>query len=584
MDVPPHVKGRVLEWLGWTVLGVVLAITLKISWFKWLDPIVDFGRELYVPWRLSEGAVLYRDVAAIYGPLSPYFNSVIFRLAGPGLTRLVLANLFIYAAILALAYYVVRAGWGRLAALLFFIIGFSFSHFLDIGIYNFAAPYSHETTHGFFLILVMIVLGASWLRHPTSGRALLMGLCCGLCALLKVEIVLAAGMVCLGVVARAWLTKSQSGRNSIFAFLIGGILPPLVATVALHQAGGFSWTEAVIRANGGWLGPLVYRDIANSVFQSHTLGTSRLAANFTLLLGWGIVSMALAGLVAWLSQRSHGWVQVGSTIGLAAAAALLALFLPWGEIGRIFPVWLGLAAFLTWRESPSFSSSNMRWLLLLAAAALLARMAFNPRIYHYGFYQAALAGMITVATAITVLPRALKLRPAARLSYRVILAAFLLVGFSKLHALSRYYFSLKRLPVGEGVDRFYSYASDSYFEITRVILASTPDCRTLLVVPEGVMLNYLLRKPGTISPYVFAPDWLRQWGKQINELPDRPPDYVVLVSRDLREYGVSRFGDAPGHGQNLLRWISHAYEPVDRIGADPLNTDRKGAIILRRSQ
>jgi hypothetical protein len=43
-------------------------------------------------------------------------------------------------------------------------------------------------------------------------------------------------------------------------------------------------------------------------------------------------------------------------------------------------------------SSSDIASADMRWLLLIAAAAFLTRMALNPRFFHYGYYQAALAG------------------------------------------------------------------------------------------------------------------------------------------------------------------------------------------------
>ena len=55
---------------------------LAWSWRKWPDPLVDFGRELYVPWQITEGQVLFRDVASLFGPLSPYLNALWFRLFG----------------------------------------------------------------------------------------------------------------------------------------------------------------------------------------------------------------------------------------------------------------------------------------------------------------------------------------------------------------------------------------------------------------------------------------------------------------------------------------------------------------------
>ena len=54
-------------------LLVLLALAmLWWTWGRWPDVLVDFGRELYVPWRLASGDVLYRDVAYLNGPLSAY--------------------------------------------------------------------------------------------------------------------------------------------------------------------------------------------------------------------------------------------------------------------------------------------------------------------------------------------------------------------------------------------------------------------------------------------------------------------------------------------------------------------------------
>ena len=47
-----------------------LALTMK-TWRKWPDLIVDFGLQMYCPWKLSTGSVLYRDIAYLVGgPLS----------------------------------------------------------------------------------------------------------------------------------------------------------------------------------------------------------------------------------------------------------------------------------------------------------------------------------------------------------------------------------------------------------------------------------------------------------------------------------------------------------------------------------
>jgi len=44
-----------LESIGLAVLGALTVLLVATSWRRWPDPLIDFGRELYVPWRLAQG-------------------------------------------------------------------------------------------------------------------------------------------------------------------------------------------------------------------------------------------------------------------------------------------------------------------------------------------------------------------------------------------------------------------------------------------------------------------------------------------------------------------------------------------------
>ena len=74
------------------LLAVLIVWSLYQGWGRWSDPQIDFGRELYVPWRLTQGDLLYQDIAYFNGPLSPYFNAFVFKLMGVGYWKLVAAN------------------------------------------------------------------------------------------------------------------------------------------------------------------------------------------------------------------------------------------------------------------------------------------------------------------------------------------------------------------------------------------------------------------------------------------------------------------------------------------------------------
>src|SRR5205807_8186025 len=88
--------------IGLSIAAFAMIAMLIFTWRTWPDPIADFGRELYVPWQLAQGKSLYRDIAYFNGPLSPYFNSILFRIFGSSLMALVWANIAILAAVVVM--------------------------------------------------------------------------------------------------------------------------------------------------------------------------------------------------------------------------------------------------------------------------------------------------------------------------------------------------------------------------------------------------------------------------------------------------------------------------------------------------
>src|SRR5262249_12655511 len=130
------------------------------SWGKWPDPLIDFGRELYLPWQITHGRVLYQDLGTLYGPFSPYLNALWFALFGPSLLTLVVCNLVIFAACGAGIYHLIRIATDRItatAAGITTLLLFGFSQYSRIGNYNHVTPYSHEATHGLALSVAVLL-------------------------------------------------------------------------------------------------------------------------------------------------------------------------------------------------------------------------------------------------------------------------------------------------------------------------------------------------------------------------------------------------------------------------------------------
>ena len=170
------------------------------SWRKWPDLLVDFGQQLYIPWQLAGGKLLYRDIVILHGPLSQYFNAFWFKLFGPSLTVLIFVNLAILAGITVVLYKSVRRFADSLTATavcLVLLTLFGFSQYVRVGNYNYVTPYTHEATHGIALTAAMILALSHYLTRGGHLSAAISGICLGLALLTKVEVALAAVAVVL---------------------------------------------------------------------------------------------------------------------------------------------------------------------------------------------------------------------------------------------------------------------------------------------------------------------------------------------------------------------------------------------------
>src|SRR5712672_2103432 len=55
----------------------VACILFWLTWAHWGSIQIDCGREVYVPYQILRGKLLYRDLWYPYGPLEPYISALL---------------------------------------------------------------------------------------------------------------------------------------------------------------------------------------------------------------------------------------------------------------------------------------------------------------------------------------------------------------------------------------------------------------------------------------------------------------------------------------------------------------------------
>ena len=596
-DVEP-VPGVARRYLGLALLVVTGLVLWWWSWGTWPDVVIDFGRELYLPWQLCEGQVLYRDLAHISGPLSPYINALCFQLFGTSLLTLVVCNALVLALLVGLMYRVLRQVGDRLAvtaACLIFLLVFAFGQQVAVGNYNFICPYAHELTHGLTLSLAALHGLVRYQRGRHLRWVAVMGFAVGLSCLTKLEVfVAAAGAVTTGLVLTLWMQRC-SGREALkaLAVYLPAMAAPIAGAIGL-LACALPLSQACEGVLGAWQWGLTSDAALALDFYRWGMGIDAPGANLASMATWAAAYVLIFAVIAWLSLRagrtSHGKLLPAVAGSLLAGGILLwgVDYVRWDDVARPLPlilvVLVGIGAIrLASEQEEDRGRAVVLVALSLFALLLLGKMILRARLYHYGFALAAPGTILAVVALVGWIPAWIERRHGNGQVFRAVALAVLVVGAGVHVQRSRDWFAVKSIRVGLGADTFLADPrGDAVSKALTQIKAQTDPKQTLVVMPEGVMLNYLARRNNP-TPYInFMPLELNVFGEQrmLAALQARPPDMIALVHKDTSEYGPRFFGR--DYGQAIGAWVRAEYEPTTLIGAAPLQDDRFGILLLRR--
>ncbi|MBA2707286.1 MAG: hypothetical protein H0U59_05730 [Gemmatimonadaceae bacterium] len=226
----------------------------------------------------------------------------------------------------------------------------------------------------------------------------------------------------------------------------------------------------------------------------------------------------------------------------------------------------------------------MRLSVSILAMVLLLKIILYARTFHYGVFLGMPGTLLVTAALVTWFPAWLHKRGADRE-----IARFAGVGFCAAAAIIHLAMSAqqvvnKRQVIGAGADAFHADSRALHMnEVLGQIKQRVGPGRTLAVLPEGAMLNYLARRSNS-TPYIsLMPPELLMFGEReiVSAFQSHPPDYICLVQRDTSEYGHRAFGR--GYARELHNWILKHYRPVQSVGASPLEkVDQTGMVLMER--
>jgi len=522
----------------------VFAILAAVSWNRWIEPFVDSGRELMVPWRLAHGERLYRDVAFYHGPLGPWLAALADLLAGRSLSARILLSAAVGLLHLEGLRRLARAIASERRAALAVSLVVALTAFLRPGGWLF--PFSLDASIAVATVTWSLVLLTG---EHARRRDAVAGVFLALALLSRVEL---GG---LGVVA-AVLAARRSPRRWVAL----AAWPCLAAAVGYAIASRGTPLSTLV--SSGWLAVVKPPEAFRTVYRAYA-GLDQPGLRLAEL---GLASIVLLGVGALLAlgSRAAGPNRIGSIVATATVSLTLAA-LAWtclrppeqfeGTLAllpplvRIVPpLVLGLAAVRIGRalaRRPPAPLPEIPIAVLLVAAFFALRL-FLAAGYSgpYNAYFLPLPALLAVVAALGLADRAAaQLGPLLPGLAAQALAVFLLF---RIASLADIYRQAGWTPVASpaGSVTLLEPAAGATHLALEDLSRRIPAGGSLVGFPEGGFFNYVLGARSPLREEQFFPGRLDAEAEKrvARGIEEDPPDAVLVANVLAVGEGARAFG------------------------------------------
>ena len=601
MDKIPENSKLLSTFTNPIVLLLAFAYMIFISWRKLTDLLIDFGRELYIPWQITNGQLLYRDLAHIYGPFSSYFKALVFYIFGASITVLLITNIITLSLLLFVIYKYTCDVSSRLAAFAscaVIIFAYAFAQYSFAGNYNFASPYAHEAVHGITLSALMLYGLHKYSSNDRFYLIFFSGLSLGFVFLTKFEIFISAfASVFVFFYLQARTRKIYLKTiKAVGIFFMAATIPIVGFFFYLYSA------MPLAEASSGIINMrlLTNRDIIGNKFYTDGMGFNNIYENIKII---SIHTLVVLFIIAAILLLSHYYIKYRSVllVKFLCITCFTAIIVTSGLIdpataGRSLPVLcaISLLALLYHFKSTAIDTNLKINLISLISWAvfssfLLAKILLNCRIYHYGFYLTPPASVLIIIMLLFYIPIfANKIFMGVHI-YRRVMIIIIISIVGQYFFITKCFYDIKSFEIGSGANKVITSNRNidlnPYFlnmAITWINLNVGKE-DTLLVLPEGVSINFLTKRinPTKYSNFMLPEIILYGEDNIIRDFVKSVPDYIVLVNRSTSEYGFSDFGIDPMYGRKIMEWVRDNYEMVRLFGGEPLTGRTFGITIMK---
>jgi len=543
-------RWRRLAPYGLPVLAAIAA--LAVSWQSWIDPFVDSGREMDVPWRLLQGERLYGDVTYYYGPLGPWVNALALRLFGNGWLSLELVCAALSALIFVLLFRLTRRAGGLLSAVTATTLAAAVCIAAPRG-GAFVFPYSSSSL--FALAGGLLALDAA--AAPGRRRRWLaaLGVAVALASRLEIGTAAAIALVLAGIRSRhREETRADAQAVALGALIAGGVYGVALAAIPASSPLADGPFGPILGMPKEWA--YLYRMISGLEQPGN--------ASARILVSLLLDGLLLAAAAWWALPRTADRPPTARPAAdrpartprfAIAGLLLLAAYLlsPWCDSAKNLPPLLdvlppvALAAALALLRRPLEARARSQFLLFFFSAAVASRVFFRievgPRMGPHT--SLAIPGLLATA-AVLVFDLLAPRLPAPEVFRRRLAAVFAVAGILFLYRVERldHRPQIAELRTAAGDLRLPAAKAAAIARTLEYLQGRARPGDTLTAFPESGFFNFVTGLRSPLRQDLIVPGVLSgsREAAAVRRIDAAGPKYILLCNRTTAEFGPAAFG------------------------------------------
>lgn len=555
------------------LLIITFLLALGASFFQ-LNPAIDTGRELYIPLRILNGEVLYRDIVNIYGALAYQVNALLYMVFGVNLNALRIfgvlnSTLIIWIFMLICGEIFPKkndtAEKGNLSgqngiwqfAVIPLVVGVC-----SLGTFNYTLPYSFAMTYGLSTFLASVLFFIKFVKNDNPQFAYYACLFAGIAVACKYDFLLFAFFL-FGYIL---FNKKISTVDVLISFVSLVIVPFLSIGALLLQGMQMSDLQgafALVKAIG--------RTYSLKYFYSHFSGA---CLCFAVLSYSSVKTLMLVAITA-IVTFSKKWCQNDKfLLGLVYAFALAGIVYV-GFSGYSLLAIVNALIFCIFYKK--IVQNRPLFVFMISAILFSFKTFFAVNIDVYGTYTMPLIILSIAAFLYNVnYSENIEVKKTVNSFASILLIGFLFLSGAK-SALTLILKISGVIPVvaikntnsvikATNSVFVYRQVAKTLNEAIEYVENNTKETDKVVVIPETMYLNFVTKRPADNIFDSLTPMYFETFGEEfvINHFEQSRPEYFILNNRDTSDYGKRYI--CTDYGKQFCRFVEEKYTNTATFG------------------